>query len=84
MPMCPTPPCRDGQRRDPWLQVALNGFLLLLVSPHRYCNEHFLWPPHMFWTSWGPWEPCTAQCGGGTQARRRTCENGPGCVGCNV
>uniref|UniRef100_A0A452VBN6 Semaphorin 5A n=1 Tax=Ursus maritimus TaxID=29073 RepID=A0A452VBN6_URSMA len=50
----------------------------------RYCNEHLLCPPHMFWTGWGPWERCTAQCGGGIQARRRTCENGPDCVGCNV
>lgn len=51
---------------------------------HRYCNEHLLCPPHMFWTGWGPWERCTAQCGGGIQARRRTCENGPDCAGCNV
>ncbi|XP_007953856.1 semaphorin-5A [Orycteropus afer afer] len=49
-----------------------------------YCNEHLLCPPHMFWTGWGPWERCTAQCGGGIQARRRTCENGPDCAGCNV
>ncbi|XP_030825622.1 semaphorin-5A [Camarhynchus parvulus] len=50
----------------------------------RYCNEHLLCPPHMFWTGWGPWERCTAQCGGGIQARRRTCENGPDCPGCSV
>nr|KAF6442212.1 semaphorin 5A [Rousettus aegyptiacus] len=50
----------------------------------RYCNEHLLCPPHVFWMGWGPWERCTAQCGGGIQARRRTCENGPDCVGCNV
>ncbi|KAB0369651.1 hypothetical protein FD755_018644 [Muntiacus reevesi] len=50
----------------------------------RYCNEHLLCPPHVFWTGWGPWERCTAQCGGGIQARRRTCENGPDCAGCNV
>ncbi|EHH26394.1 Semaphorin-F [Macaca mulatta] len=50
----------------------------------EYCNEHLLCPPHMFWTGWGPWERCTAQCGGGIQARRRTCENGPDCAGCNV
>ncbi|XP_040833327.1 semaphorin-5A [Ochotona curzoniae] len=50
----------------------------------RYCNEHLLCPPHMFWTGWGPWERCTAQCGGGIQARRRTCENGPDCAGCSV
>ncbi|XP_013361362.1 PREDICTED: semaphorin-5A isoform X2 [Chinchilla lanigera] len=50
----------------------------------RYCNEHLLCPPHVFWTGWGPWERCTAQCGGGIQARRRTCENGDDCIGCNV
>ncbi|XP_045141226.1 semaphorin-5A [Echinops telfairi] len=50
----------------------------------RYCNEHLLCPPHVFWTGWGPWERCTAQCGGGIQARRRTCENGPDCSGCDV
>ncbi|XP_034511588.1 A disintegrin and metalloproteinase with thrombospondin motifs 1-like [Ailuropoda melanoleuca] len=50
----------------------------------RYCNEHLLCPPHMFWTGWGPWEQCTAQCGGGIPAHRRTCENGPDCMGCNV
>uniref|UniRef100_A0A8C5KGN7 Semaphorin-2A n=1 Tax=Jaculus jaculus TaxID=51337 RepID=A0A8C5KGN7_JACJA len=50
----------------------------------RYCNEHLLCPPHVFWTGWGPWERCTAQCGGGIQARRRTCENGPDCAGCGV
>ncbi|XP_048669940.1 semaphorin-5A isoform X1 [Marmota marmota marmota] len=54
------------------------------IHPALYCNEHLLCPPHMFWTGWGPWERCTAQCGGGIQARRRTCENGPDCAGCNV
>ncbi|XP_072109570.1 semaphorin-5A isoform X1 [Mobula birostris] len=50
----------------------------------RYCNEHLHCPPHTFWTPWGPWERCTAQCGGGVQARRRTCQNGDDCPGCNV
>jgi len=59
-------------------------FASLFASSHRYCNEHLLCPPHVFWTGWGPWERCTAQCGGGIQARRRTCENGPDCPGCSV
>ncbi|MEE6465587.1 hypothetical protein FKM82_006602, partial [Ascaphus truei] len=50
----------------------------------RYCNEHLPCPPHVFWSSWGPWERCTAQCGGGIQARRRICENGSECPGCSV
>ncbi|XP_042320317.1 semaphorin-5A [Sceloporus undulatus] len=50
----------------------------------RYCNEHLLCSPQVFWTGWGAWERCTAQCGGGIQARHRTCENGPDCPGCNV
>lgn len=56
----------------------------MFAFSHRYCNEHLLCPPHVFWTGWGPWERCTAQCGGGIQARRRTCENGPDCPGCSV
>lgn len=67
------------------LVLVLNRFFAsLFASSHRYCNEHLLCPPHVFWTGWGPWERCTAQCGGGIQARRRTCENGPDCPGCNV
>ncbi|XP_053103440.1 semaphorin-5A isoform X1 [Hemicordylus capensis] len=50
----------------------------------RYCNEHLMCSPHTFWTGWGAWERCTAQCGGGIQARHRACENGPDCPGCNV
>lgn len=65
--------------------LALNIFFFSsFASSHRYCNEHLLCPPHVFWTGWGPWERCTAQCGGGIQARRRTCENGPDCPGCSV
>ncbi|XP_072431618.1 semaphorin-5A isoform X1 [Chiloscyllium punctatum] len=50
----------------------------------RYCNEHLQCPSHTFWTPWGPWERCTAQCGGGVQARRRTCQNGNDCPGCKM
>ncbi|XP_077165766.1 semaphorin-5A isoform X7 [Paroedura picta] len=50
----------------------------------RYCNEHFLCSPYMFWTGWGVWERCTAQCGGGIQARHRVCKNGPDCPGCSI
>lgn len=64
--------------------VALSHPLSSCFPRYRYCNEHLLCPPHMFWTGWGPWERCTAQCGGGIQARRRTCENGPDCAGCNM
>ncbi|KPP71089.1 hypothetical protein Z043_110030, partial [Scleropages formosus] len=50
----------------------------------RYCNEHLPCPPHVYWSSWSPWERCTVPCGGGMQARRRTCENGNECPGCNT
>ncbi|KAK1174109.1 semaphorin-5A-like isoform X1 [Acipenser oxyrinchus oxyrinchus] len=50
----------------------------------RYCNEHLPCPPHVYWSSWGSWERCTAPCGGGVQARRRTCENGNECPGCSL
>uniref|UniRef100_W5N7X9 Sema domain-containing protein n=1 Tax=Lepisosteus oculatus TaxID=7918 RepID=W5N7X9_LEPOC len=50
----------------------------------RYCNEHLPCPPHVYWSSWGPWERCTAPCGGGVQARRRTCEKGKDCPGCSL
>ncbi|KAI1889054.1 hypothetical protein AGOR_G00175110 [Albula goreensis] len=50
----------------------------------RYCNEHLPCPPHVYWSSWSPWERCTVPCGGGIQARRRTCENGNECPGCSL
>uniref|UniRef100_A0A8C2ZM81 Sema domain-containing protein n=1 Tax=Cyclopterus lumpus TaxID=8103 RepID=A0A8C2ZM81_CYCLU len=48
----------------------------------RYCNEHLPCPPHVYWSAWSAWERCTVPCGGGVQARRRTCENGNDCPGC--
>lgn len=74
--------CRDEAGRA--VAACCTEQYPVLLFPTRYCNEHLLCPPHVFWTGWGPWERCTAQCGGGIQARRRTCENGPDCVGCNV
>ncbi|XP_061094685.1 semaphorin-5A [Conger conger] len=50
----------------------------------RYCNEHLPCPPHVYWSSWSPWERCTVPCGGGLQTRRRTCENGNECPGCSL
>ena len=77
--------CRDAEWTGLRPRVTLNGCFPPSWFPrYRYCNEHLLCPPHVFWTGWGPWERCTAQCGGGIQARRRTCENGPDCAGCNV
>ncbi|XP_012577197.1 PREDICTED: semaphorin-5A [Condylura cristata] len=67
----PAPQCGGWQCQGPRAEIA---------NCSRYCNEHLLCPPHVFWTGWGPWERCTAQCGGGIQARRRTCENGPDCL----
>lgn len=84
MPMCSASGAGRRSVEGPWPHAALTGFLSSRLPPYRYCNEHLLCPPHVFWTGWGPWERCTAQCGGGIQARRRTCENGPDCVGCNV
>lgn len=84
MPMCSASGAGRRSVEGPWPHAALTGFLSSRFPPYRYCNEHLLCPPHVFWTGWGPWERCTAQCGGGIQARRRTCENGPDCVGCNV
>uniref|UniRef100_A0AAY4ADZ6 Sema domain-containing protein n=1 Tax=Denticeps clupeoides TaxID=299321 RepID=A0AAY4ADZ6_9TELE len=49
----------------------------------RYCNEHLPCPPHVYWSSWSPWERCSVPCGGGIQSRRRTCENGNECPGCS-
>ncbi|XP_069679507.1 semaphorin 5c [Periplaneta americana] len=42
------------------------------------------------WGSWGPWDECSAPCGGGYRIRRRRCDNpapqdgGQECQGCNL
>ncbi|XP_060684257.1 semaphorin-5B isoform X1 [Hemiscyllium ocellatum] len=50
----------------------------------RFCNENAACPLPMLWSSWGPWTRCSADCGGGMHSRRRSCENGNNCPGCNV
>lgn len=66
--------CRDGEWTGP--QPAPTKRLLspLLVSRYRYCNEHLLCPPHVFWTGWGPWERVHGPVWGWhSSSRRRTC-----------
>lgn len=42
------------------------------------------------WGSWGPWDGCSVQCGGGYRIRRRRCDNpapqngGQDCQGCHL
>ncbi|XP_063231455.1 semaphorin-5A isoform X2 [Bacillus rossius redtenbacheri] len=42
------------------------------------------------WSSWGPWDECSASCGGGYRVRRRRCDNpapehgGQDCQGCHT
>ncbi|XP_038646008.1 semaphorin-5B isoform X1 [Scyliorhinus canicula] len=48
----------------------------------RFCNENAACPLAMFWSSWGPWTRCSADCGGGMHSRQRSCENGNTCPGC--
>uniref|UniRef100_H3AY29 Sema5A/B-like TSP-1 type 1 domain-containing protein n=1 Tax=Latimeria chalumnae TaxID=7897 RepID=H3AY29_LATCH len=50
----------------------------------RFCNENNPCPLPMFWSSWGPWNKCSAECGGGIHSRQRNCENGNSCPGCAV
>jgi len=37
--------------------------------------------PNGQWSSWGSWSPCTVSCGGGVQARTRSCQGGSNCAG---
>ncbi|XP_061660997.1 semaphorin-5B-like isoform X2 [Syngnathoides biaculeatus] len=48
----------------------------------RLCNEKNPCPSPVLWTAWRSWAQCNAECGGGVQARSRTCENGNTCPGC--
>ncbi|ELK18095.1 Semaphorin-5B [Pteropus alecto] len=50
----------------------------------RFCNENTPCPVPIFWASWGSWNKCSSNCGGGVQSRRRACENGNSCPGCSV
>ncbi|CAM9369692.1 unnamed protein product [Lampetra planeri] len=56
----------------------------------RFCNEHTRCPVPATWSPWGPWERCSAPCGGGVRTRRRTCananaaNNGEACAGCDM
>lgn len=52
--------------------------------PLRFCNENTPCPVPIFWASWGSWNKCSSNCGGGVQSRRRACENGNSCPGCSV
>ncbi|KAG7463897.1 hypothetical protein MATL_G00181470 [Megalops atlanticus] len=48
----------------------------------RLCNEKVSCPLPIFWSSWGSWTKCSAECGGGVHSRVRSCENGNSCPGC--
>ncbi|KAM6945764.1 semaphorin-5B-like [Aplochiton taeniatus] len=48
----------------------------------RLCNEKTPCPQPVFWSAWGSWARCSAECGGGVHSRVRTCENGNTCPGC--
>uniref|UniRef100_UPI00398E5085 semaphorin-5B isoform X1 n=1 Tax=Pristiophorus japonicus TaxID=55135 RepID=UPI00398E5085 len=50
----------------------------------RFCNENTACPLPVFWSSWGPWTKCSADCAGGMHSRQRSCENGNTCPGCAV
>ncbi|XP_043918714.1 semaphorin-5B isoform X2 [Protopterus annectens] len=50
----------------------------------RFCNENSPCPLPIFWSQWGPWSKCSAECGGGIHYRQRTCENGNSCPGCSL
>ncbi|MFT7807873.1 semaphorin-5B-like [Arapaima gigas] len=48
----------------------------------RLCNEKVSCPLPIFWSPWGSWTKCSAECGGGVHSRVRSCENGNSCPGC--
>lgn len=59
-------------------------FLSNALSSFRFCNENSPCPLPIFWSSWGPWNKCSVNCGGGIHSRQRSCENGNTCPGCAV
>lgn len=59
-------------------------FLNNALSSFRFCNENSPCPLPIFWSSWGPWNKCSVNCGGGIHSRQRSCENGNTCPGCAV
>lgn len=59
-------------------------FLSTALSYFRFCNENSPCPLPIFWSSWGPWNKCSVNCGGGIHSRQRSCENGNTCPGCAV
>lgn len=50
----------------------------------RFCNENTACPSPVFWSSWGPWTKCSADCSGGMHMRQRSCQNGNTCPGCTT
>lgn len=66
-------------------QMCWHGcFLSNALSSFRFCNENSPCPLPIFWSSWGPWNKCSVNCGGGIHSRQRSCENGNTCPGCAV
>ena len=66
-------------------QMCWHGYFLSnALSSFRFCNENSPCPLPIFWSSWGPWNKCSVNCGGGIHSRQRSCENGNTCPGCAV
>ncbi|CAB1327564.1 unnamed protein product [Coregonus sp. 'balchen'] len=69
----PVPQCGGSNCKGPTIQVA---------NCSRLCNEKSPCPLPVFWSSWGSWSKCSAECGGGVHSRVRSCEKGNTCPGC--
>ncbi|EMP24376.1 Semaphorin-5B, partial [Chelonia mydas] len=74
---CDSPRPRCGGR-------VCEGARIEIANCSRFCNENSPCPLPIFWSSWGPWNKCSANCGGGIHSRQRSCENGNTCLGCAV